>query len=145
MSPNAIIKAAREAHARHWQACDTQEEGNKRTTKVVTDWQGAVRSASVHTEVQVAGLDAAIDVFDSATGTAYELKVSGKNPGHEFYKDVLKALAFNRSKPPPATAVSRLVFITEESGVTALRGGLGNFTCGIAKEVFGFEIDLVGL
>ena len=105
----------------------------------------AVRSATVRDEEPVPLAKAALDVFDSSVGTAYEMKVSGNNPGHEFYKDVLKALAYNRSKPPPAVAIRKLVFLTEERGIKALQAGVGKFTCLNAQSVFGFEIALVGL
>ena len=55
-------------------------------------------------------LDQRIDVVDSATGCAYEFKVSGKNAWAEFYKDIVKILLWNERRKQK---LNRLVFITE--------------------------------
>jgi len=52
---------------------------------------------------------------------AYEMKVSGKNPTHEFFKDVFKAIEHNLSG---GGQIKCLVFLTDRTGVARLQRGI---------------------
>lgn len=60
-----------------------------------------------------------IDLVDLSEHTAYEVKVSGKNPHHEFYKDIFKVLVYNEENEN--SKIETFVFISEQSGIEALR------------------------
>jgi hypothetical protein len=49
------------------------------------------------------------------------MKVSGKNPTHESFKDVFKVLEHNLSG---GGSIKHLVFITDRAGVARLQAGL---------------------
>ena len=63
-----------------------------------------------------------IDVIDLSTATAYEMKVSSKNPHHEFYKDIFKIIIYNQHHDKK---LKHLVFLTGKDGADKLRSGLG--------------------
>ena len=79
-----------------------------------------------------------IDLIDRLTATAYEMKVSGKNPTHEFFKDVFKVLEHNLSA---GGQIKRLVFLTDAAGVARLRRGLCRSLLANSHDL-GFEITL---
>ena len=60
-----------------------------------------------------------IDIVDFEEMTAYELKVSGKNPHHEFYKDLIKILKYNCNHT--SEPIEKFVFLTEENGINSLQ------------------------
>jgi hypothetical protein len=60
-----------------------------------------------------------IDIVDFEEMTAYELKVSGKNPHHEFYKDLIKILNYNCNNT--ANPIRKFIFLTEEDGIKSLK------------------------
>lgn len=123
MVTNAIIEAARTAHRRFWRATSDESTGDKQATAVTRAWQDSVASKDVQCEVPIKeDLNDKIDVIDFSTATAYEMKVSGKNPHHEFYKDIFKVIVYNRHHDK---RLERLVFITEKDGADTLNKGLG--------------------
>lgn len=123
MRRDDIIKAARIAHRRFWRATTYESEGDKQATAITTAWQRSVSSNDVKCEVRIReDLNEKIDVIDFSTATAFEMKVSGKNAGHEFYKDIFKVLIYNQHHNKK---LEQLVFITEKEGVAGLSKGLG--------------------
>jgi len=123
MRRNDIIEASRIAHRRFWQATSDESEGDKQATAVTIAWQRSVASKDVKCEVPIReDLNEKIDVIDFSTATAYEIKVSGKNAGHEFYKDIFKILVYNQHHDKK---LEQLIFITEREGVASLSKGLG--------------------
>jgi len=121
---DAIITAAKASHQHFWQATSDESTGDKQSAAVTKAWQNAVESNHVRPEVLVADhLGEKIDLVDFSTATAYEMKVSGKNPHHEFYKDIFKVLDYNRHHPQKL--IGSLVFITEKAGADRLNKGLG--------------------
>jgi len=68
------------------------------------------------------GLNEKIDLIDHSVRVAYEMKVSGKNADHEFYKDIFKVLIYNQHR---AKKLKGLVFITEQDGAAKLNKRLG--------------------
>ena len=63
-----------------------------------------------------------IDLVDLKEKTAYELKVSGKNCHHEFYKDLIKVITYNLN--PDGEKLKKLIFISEGFGIEKLKGRL---------------------
>lgn len=86
---------------------------------ICTTWQEEIKGENIGIEVPIC-TDAKerIDVIDFVNKTAYELKVSGKNVEHEFYKDIFKVLSYNLNNPDKA--VETFVFISEEKGIKIL-------------------------
>jgi hypothetical protein len=118
-----VIEAARIARGQFWQTTSDVSIGDKQAAAVTTAWQRSVASIDVQCEVPIKeGLKEKIDVIDLSTTTAYEMKVSSKNPHHEFYKDIFKVLIYNQHHE---RKVKRLVFITEKGGADKLNKGLG--------------------
>ncbi len=77
-----------------------------------------------------------IDLVDSKKKIAYELKVSGTNPHHEFYKDILKFLVFKKNNQMD---FKTFVFISEKEGINKIAKSA------LFKEIkdsFDFEIIL---
>jgi len=110
-----VVQAAQEAFSLRLQDNNDVSANTKNAQAIAKIWRGSVHQLDpdrYHIEAMVApALDQKIDVVDTETGTAYELKVSGKNATAEFYKDVVKAIIWNEKKK---RKLSKLVFITEE-------------------------------
>ena len=139
---NFIIQAAREAHKNHWVETSDESTGDKQASTVTRVWQKAILSDTIQAEVLVADhLNEKIDVVDFSTATAYEMKVSGKNPHHEFYKDIFKVFVYNQHKTP---ALKKLVFITEKDGAMKLKRGLAKETIDGISQV-NLIIDVIGI
>jgi hypothetical protein len=80
------------------------------------------------------------DIFDIANMTVYEIKLSGKNIGHEFYKDVFKVLAYNKNE---TKKIKKFVFVSEEAPLNLFKGKhLISDIKSLTKE-FGLEIDFL--
>ena len=60
-------------------------------------------------------------VYDSNKKTAYELKVSCKNPRNQFYKAICKALLMN-SLPNQGKSIKKLIFMVSSEGEKNLYG-----------------------
>jgi len=118
-----IIRAAEIAYKKHWQSTSDESTGDKQASAATKKWQDTVKSTGIiDTEVSIGcRLNQRIDVIDYSTETAYEMKVSSKNPDHEFYKDIFKVIIYNQNHP---TKVKRFVFIIGEKGARQLNRGL---------------------
>jgi len=137
MKSDEIIKAARVAHGRLWRATSDESTGDKQATAVTVAWQKSVTSKDVKSEIRIEeNLNEKIDVVNFSNATAYEMKTSGKNAGHEFYKDIFKVLIYNQHHDKK---LERLVFITEKEGIARLNKGLGK---AISKFVKQCNIDI---
>lgn len=142
MEINEIIEKAKAAHKQHWRATSDESIGDKQASAVTKAWQRAVSSEDVRTEVPVAdNLNEKIDVVDLSTATAYEMKVSGKNPHHEFYRDIFKVVVYNQHHDKK---LKRLVFITEREGAGRLNKGLGKAVMESCAQ-YGFSITVEGI
>jgi len=142
MQINEIIEAAKAAHEQHWQATSDESTGDRQASAVTKAWQAVVASKAVRVEVPVADdLNEKIDVVDFSTATAYEMKVSGKNPHHEFYKDIFKVIVYNQHH---GKKLERLVFITEKDGANRLNKGLGKAVMESGDQ-YGMSITVIGI
>jgi hypothetical protein len=123
MEGNKIIESARLAYEQHWRTTSDESTGDKQATKVTKAWQQDVVSNDIQCEVPIKeGLKEKIDLIDHSVNMAYEMKVSGKNPHHEFYRDIFKVIIYNQHH---AKKLRGLVFITEQDGADKLNKGLG--------------------
>lgn len=123
MEGNKIIESARLAYKRYWRITSDESIGDKQATRVTKSWQQDVVSNDIQCEVPIKeGLNEKIDIIDYTINMAYEMKVSGKNPHHEFYRDIFKVIIYNQHH---AKKVKGLVFITEQDGADKLNKGLG--------------------
>lgn len=140
MNSEVIIEEARRAHNRIWRPTSDEARGDRMASGVTKAWQNAVSNLpGVTVEEQVGEeFSERIDLVDSAEGIAYEVKVSGKNPDHEFFKDVFKVLAYNSTHG--RRTVKRFIFITESSGVERLSNSLAKFVprC---SDLLGFKVS----
>jgi len=123
MQGSGIIESARLAYKQHWRSTSDEGTGDRQASKVTKAWQQDVASGDIQREVSVGeGLNEKIDLIDHSIGVAYEMKVSGKNADHEFYRDVFKVLIYNQHH---AKKLKGLVFITERDGAGMVARGLG--------------------
>jgi hypothetical protein len=89
-----VVELARDAYRRGWSRTGDVSASTRESRAIGREWQTRLLtadSARFATEVRVsAEFRERIDLIDRLTSTAYEMKVSGKNPTHEFFKDVFK-------------------------------------------------------
>jgi len=61
-----------------------------------------------------------LSIFQNARRT--NLRFRGKNPHHEFYKDIFKVIVYNQNHP---NKINKFVFLTEKEGADKLNKGMG--------------------
>ena len=83
-----------------------------------------------------------IDVIDLSTKTAYEVKVSGKNTHHEFYKDMAKVLTYNEYTE---VKISKLIFLSESEGISSLEKRLDSRFVSLMKRKHHIEFELISI
>ena len=116
----------------------SRAEGNEKTTQITNEWQKAMiakNSKRYFAEYPVDTTQRArqlIDLVDIEGEVAYELKVSGNNVHHEFYKDVFKILFANSKQQ----RFKKFIFITSKVLPT-----LADFTKSVSKE-FDLEVEV---
>ncbi len=74
-----------------------------------------------------------IDIIDTSENVAYELKVSGNNTHHEFYKELVKVLTYNGYNSNK-NRLKKLVIISETKGIESLRNRLDEKKYNIPKK-----------
>lgn len=92
----------------------------KSAISITKEWQKECEKINfVKSEVEVIKKGEKFDIVDFQDQTAYELKVSGKNSHHEFYKDLIKVLKYNcQSDKEP---IKNFVFLTEKKGIDIIK------------------------
>ncbi len=85
-----------------------------------------------------------IDIIDTSENVAYELKVSGNNTHHEFYKDLVKVLTYNEYNSNK-NRLTKLVFISESKGIESLRNRLDEKNLIMLKNTHKLNIELIGI
>jgi len=140
-----IVETLRKIHLQH-RLQEGDVSAHTKSAQVITrEWQAAVCNDGVVGEVRVSRANnERIDVVDLQTKTAYELKVSGKNTHHEFYKDLIKVLTYNEYRVEEEK-LKKLVFISEETGIRALRGRLDKMFLKMIESKHMLSIDLVAI
>ena len=137
-----VLELAQVAYKKFWRPTNDESKGDKSAAKVTRHWQEKVMRLGngwYQTEVPIPELGEKIDLVNLTDRIAYELKASGNNPGHEFYKDVFKILVFNEKSK---RKIRTLVFITEKKGVEKLKRGLGAAAVGYARKL-NLQIELI--
>lgn len=123
---DVIVQKAIEIHQR---IRNINEKGISNATRqaitITKEWQNYFRDYEhLEAETRVAKDNKEkIDIVDHQQRLAYEMKVSGKNPHHEFYKDLIKIVIYNENNPQKK--LHTLVFITEDEGIQSLERRLG--------------------
>ena len=110
-----IIEALRVIHAKHRLTNVCVSKHTKSAQIITKEWQQCVCTENIKAEVKVSPLgNEKIDIVDFSKNEAYELKVSGKNTHHEFYKDLVKVLTYNEYVGLD-NKLHKLIFISEMS------------------------------
>lgn len=140
-----IIDTLREIHAKH-RLSDGDVSAHTKSAQVITkEWQKAVCSGSIQAEVKVSpDGNEKIDIVDLSKYEAYELKVSGKNTHHEFYKDLIKILTYNEYAEPD-NRLNKLIFISELSGIKSLERRLDAKLLSMLENKHDLSIELVSI
>ncbi len=115
-----MIDRLRKIHREH-RITDGSGNVSAHTRSAITitkEWQDAVCNEST-IQSEVSTNNEKIDIVDFTNHTAYELKVSGKNAHHEFFKDLVKALTYNINHTE--VQLQKLVFISEAGGIKSLK------------------------
>jgi len=140
-----IIESLKKIHKKYRLAEADVSAHTKSAQKITKEWQKAVCGASIQSEVSVSSENnERIDIIDHSTNTAYELKVSGKNTHHEFYKDLVKVLTYNEYQAVKSR-IGKLVFISESAGIKSLTGRLDSKFITMVRNNHGLSIELVGI
>ena len=118
-----IVAFAAKAHRRIWSAGRDVSKQTRKSQRVCSEWQDAVLSEygerfEAEVSLDESGPAQRIDLVDWKTRTAYELKASPNNVHMEIYRDVFKALVFNRRHPQ--NPIKTLVFIAPKAGIQKL-------------------------
>jgi hypothetical protein len=138
-----IIEKLKEIHRTHRLADGDVSAHTKSAQKITKEWQKKIVSDLIEIEVDVSPkTNEKIDVIDISAGVAYELKVSGKNAHHEFYKDIAKVLTYNEYQ---SSKLKKLIFISEQAGIAALRSRLDARFLALMARVHKLDIELLGI
>ena len=140
-----IIEALRVIHAKHRLANVSVSEHTKSAQIITKEWQQSVRTENIQAEVKVSPLgNEKIDIVDLSKKEAYELKVSGKNTHHEFYKDIVKVLTYNEYVGSDKK-LRKLIFISEMSGIKSLEKRLDKKFLFMLKDTHQLSVELVSI
>ncbi len=140
-----IIETLRNIHRKYRLKDGDVSTHTKSAQKITKEWQAIVCTELIKSEVSVSPENnEKIDLVDLKEKVAYELKVSGKNTHHEFYKDIVKILTYNEYKPNESK-ITKLVFISEPSGIKSLQGRLDNRFIKLMESVHNLVFELVSI
>lgn len=140
-----IIKKLRHIHNQHRLNTGDVSAHTKSAQKITKEWQMAICSENILSEVRVSPENhEKIDIIDTVKCIAYELKVSGKNPHHEFYKDLVKVLTYNEYHSHK-NKIKKLVFITESTGIASLNGRIDSRFKKLIENSHHLTIELVSI
>jgi len=140
-----IIEELRKIHVKH-RLADGDVSAHTKSAQVITkEWQQSVCSGNIKAEVKVSPLgNEKIDIVDLSKNEAYELKVSGKNTHHEFYKDLIKILTYNEYAESDKK-LNKLIFISELNGIKSLEGRLDKKLLSMLKNKHELSVELVSI
>ncbi|MFC1866528.1 hypothetical protein ACFL0H_00080 [Thermodesulfobacteriota bacterium] len=138
-----IIDKLRKIHKTHRLINGDVSSHTKSAQRITKEWQEAIKTDMVHTEVPVSPENnEKIDVIDLSSKTAYEVKVSGKNTHHEFYKDIAKVLTYNEYED---VKIIKLIFLSEPEGVNSLKKRLDPRFVSLMKRKHNIEFELISI
>ena len=137
MMNNVVLQCLTETHNELWENGKDVGLQTKSSSKITKVWQEKlllVDAIRFIPEYKVGGYK--IDLADIKEGIAYELKVSPKNPHHEFYRDVFKIVYANSLD----RKFDRFVFCCPAVSVVKL-GALAVFVKSLSKQL-NLHIDI---
>jgi hypothetical protein len=140
---NKIIKVVKDTHKKYRQKDTSVSKHTKSALVITKEWQNIVCTNNdfIGAEEKVSNdNNEKIDIVDFKNQTAYELKVSGKNPHHEFYKDLVKVLTYNLNKEKK---LKKFIFITEGEGIDSLQKRLDDKFLKMIEDTHKISIELV--
>ncbi len=117
-----VIKIAKEIHQRIRKhgACATVSEHTKAAQQITSEWQNTciekLGNGNRFCKEQMVDdcSGERIDLLDTKEKIAYEMKVSGNNAHHEFYKDVMKVIMYNENHKEGE--IRKLVWMSTRNG-----------------------------
>lgn len=140
-----IIESLKEIHAKHRLSNGDVSAHTKSAIKITKEWQAAVCNESILSEVSVSPQNAEkIDIVDLSNNVAFELKVSGNNTHHEFYKDLIKILTYNEYQTNN-DKLTKLVFISESKGIKSLSNRLDAKFLTMLKNTHRISVELTSI
>ncbi|MBM3838878.1 MAG: hypothetical protein FJ398_13110 [Verrucomicrobia bacterium] len=127
MNTQAVLfEAINAMEERGWAPASDVSRATKQSVSITKAWQNrliARNPRQFKAEVPIGRrFNEKIDIVDVVNGIAYELKLSSKNPHHEFFKDVFKVIVYNKYHK---SKLKTFAFISEESAAKILQRGLG--------------------
>ncbi len=137
MMNNVVLQCLTETHNELWENGKDVGLQTKSSSKITKVWQEKlllVDAIRFIPEYKVGGYK--IDLADTKERIAYELKVSPKNPHHEFYRDVFKIVYANSLD----RKFDRFVFCCPAVSVVKL-GALAVFVKSLSKQL-NLNIDI---
>jgi len=140
-----VHTAVRKLHTPNWGANATVSAATQKSQTITLLWQTELAlqaDSGFAAEYPVCGANERFDLVDVINHTVYELKVSGNNAHHEFYKDIFKVFIHNRNAPHDA--FQHFVFLTTAIGVRKLQFGLAQRVAQL-DSVLGFTIDVLDI
>ncbi|WP_281235167.1 hypothetical protein [Flavobacterium gelatinilyticum] len=143
MSDN-IISKLKEIHKKHRVQSGDVSTQTKDAQMITREWQKeVVKGKIIKSEVRVSEMNnERFDLVDYEKLIAYELKVSGKNTHHEFYKNVIKVLTHNCNNE---IKLEKLVFLSEKKGIDSLEKRIDHKFKELLKDAHNITIELIPL
>ena len=142
---SAVLAAVRAAH-RQWTNGKNVSQQTRLSVKINNDWQqrAVAIDEGIIKEVALPGEHKQrIDLVDTVSGVAYELKVSQNNVHMEFYRDIFKVLIFNRLNTK-SKRIKALYFLAPHAGLKAM-GPMQYEAIKIAKKSGGVLVKCVAV
>ena len=137
-----VLECLKKAHKEKWGLGSHIGSQTSKSVDVTTEWQKLVLSIDdqrYQKEYPILHDNKAkyrIDVVDWDLKIAYELKVSAKNPHHEFYKDIFKVALANKDQ----VKFKKVYFCVQEAGRKQL--GLLSQFAEIESKKLGFDVEI---
>jgi hypothetical protein len=141
-----VVDAARFALG-WWDSTPDEATANRSEEQVSRIWRSQLErsfpgSLSFEVEPVPESARSRIDAVDYATSTAYEFKVSGKNPHHRFFRDIWKVAVLNSGG---GRRITKLVFLVGSAGATDLADSFTRSVRQVAKASMGIDVEIVGV
>ena len=118
-----VIKIAKEIHQRIRRHRNNVPDQTREARQITLEWQKECITRLGNHFLEEVRVDnhskEKIDLLDTKKKIAYEMKVSGNNAHHEFYKDVMKVIMYNENHK--GDEIRKLVFLSEENGISNLK------------------------
>jgi hypothetical protein len=141
--PTDVLSCLVAAHNQIWQSGSGVGEQTKKAIVITKEWQRRVLEldsqryvAEFKVTAERNAVSHKIDVVDTKTKVAYELKVSPNNPHFELYKDIFKVALANQE----GAGIVKLVFCCTTAAQKKL-GYLGDFVKSQTTKL-GFELEI---